>query len=597
MDMKQEVNLLVRSRGVAGRLSFRSGDPTDPTDLMKVSADRAADILIMSAGSNNRKSDQRAIQTLLALAALPKQLSEDCDVFAEVQNSDTLEVVNPLLPNNAECIVARDAVNQMLIIRALMPPVGYCFIELASYHKLGVDKNSIYPLDVPEGLVGVPFEEACRLFPRAVVCGIMPDQKDDGTFKTAVIPDKSAVLMHGDKLVVVATDAEAAECWELAPCRPERRPTLHSSVEDIFTSEGQLRLGPMGYGDVPSNVLMLGCPNDLASFLSFLDLYLPMGSHVHVLSPRSRESRESSLRRLSSISSAGTNSRLWEASPFFRVPERPKSNEGDEPENILHHIQVTHHTGSPTEKMSLAKMPLTTAHVCLILAEHHAEDEESAAIDSRNLTALILIRNLLVECGRDDLKRSGMPDRCKVLIELMDPKSRRVVEGNGNVRKLGSFVYSSALEIGMFAQAVREKSMYHFILQLLEPSCRTEHLVSYPVRYFVGKDDELSYWDLHASIWNSSGGILLGWKRKGDRYPLLNPPDKTAILHWSAHGDDQLLVLRPPSPQDNNRNAITDTKVVAETAALPVSNIATAVNSNLPHCVPPVASLGNTSVQ
>lgn len=186
MDMKQEVNLLVRSRGVAGNISFRSGDPTDPTDLMKVSANRAADILIMSAGSNNRKSDQKAIQTLLALAALPKhaQLDDtDCHVFAEVQNSDTLEVVNPLLPNNAEGIVARDAVNQMLIIRALMPPVGYCYIELASYHKLGVEKNSIYPLEVPNALVGIPFQDACRLFPRAVVCGIMPDQRDGGTFK------------------------------------------------------------------------------------------------------------------------------------------------------------------------------------------------------------------------------------------------------------------------------------------------------------------------------------------------------------------------------------------------------------------------------
>jgi hypothetical protein len=558
--------------------------------LIKVSVDRAADILIMSSGSNNRKSDQKAIQTLLALAALPKQLDENCDVFAEVQNSDTLEVVNPLLPNNAQGIVSRDAVNQMLIIRALMPPVGYCYIELVSYHKQGVDKNSIHHLGVPKALVGLPFADACRLFPRAVVCGIMPEQSRDGTFKSTVIPDKSAKLQHGDTLLVVATDTEALECEEPAECckLPERRPTLHSSVEDIFTGEGQLRLGPMGHGDVPTNVLMLGCPNDLGSFLSFLDLYLPMGSHVHVLSPRSKESRESSLRRGSCLPSPG-GSRFYETvrevSPFFR-----KTIEGDDPQHFHQRIKVTLHSGSPTEKTSIAKLPLTTAHVCLILAEYNDEDEESAAIDSRNLTALILVRNLLEECGRDDLKRSGMPDRCKVLIELMDPKSRRVVEGNGNVRKLGSFLYSSAVEIGMFAQAVREKSTYHFILQLLDPRCRTEHLVSYPVRYFVGKDDELSYWDLHASIWNSSGGILLGWKRKGDRYPSLNPPDKTATLNWSAHSDDELLVFRPPSAQDNDVDA-----VIAEATSLPNASIA--VTSNLPNCVPPVASCGKTSVQ
>mmetsp|Transcript_99063 Transcript_99063/g.191363 ORF Transcript_99063/g.191363 Transcript_99063/m.191363 type:complete len:429 (-) Transcript_99063:3-1289(-) len=428
----------------------------------------------------------------------------------------------------------------------------------------------------------------------------MPDQRDGGTFKTTAIPDKSAVLKNGDTLLLVATDTEAVDCWEPASCSslPERRPILHSPVGDILTHEGQLKLGPMGHGDVPSNVLMLGCPNDFASFLSFLDLYLPMGSHVHVLSPRSVEVRESSLHRRATMTSPGTTgSRPWETPTFFRVSERPSSNEREEHPDFLQRIQVTHHVGSPTEKSSLAKMPLSTSHVCLILAEYHTEDEESAAIDSRNLTALILVRNLLVECGRDDLKRSGMPDRCKVLIELTDPKSRRVVEGNGSVRKLGSFVYSSALEIGMFAQAVREKSMYHFILQLLDPSCRTEHLVSYPVRYFIGKDNDLSYWDLHANIWNSTGGILLGWKRKGERYPLLNPPNKTTVLQWSAHGDDQLLVFRPPSAQDMDVDVVTDAHVVAEASGLSASKAGATANSTLPHSVPSLDALGKTSVQ
>mmetsp|Transcript_70830 Transcript_70830/g.185725 ORF Transcript_70830/g.185725 Transcript_70830/m.185725 type:complete len:192 (+) Transcript_70830:2-577(+) len=140
-----------------------------------------------------------------------------------------------------------------------------------------------------------------------------------------------------------------------------------------------------------------------------------------------------------------------------------------------------------------------------------------------------------------------MKDKCKVLTELLDPKSQQVVEGNVNVRKTGSFVYSNALETGLLAMAASDPTVYAILMCLMDPKSGVGHIVAVPVKSLVEGTEHLSYFDLNARVFGACGGILLGWRRMGDRHPILNPTNKHQALEWSQAGKDELSIFMPDS--------------------------------------------------
>mmetsp|Transcript_58296 Transcript_58296/g.165768 ORF Transcript_58296/g.165768 Transcript_58296/m.165768 type:complete len:824 (-) Transcript_58296:68-2539(-) len=558
MEMSEEVRTTLGTS--PSNVLYKQGDPTDLTDLIKVSASSAEDILILGSGCGG--SDQQVIQTLLALAALPVPLPPACDVFAEMQSQESVEVVKPLL-QIAEGIVAREAVNRILILRALVPPVGYCYVDLVDFSHGGRGNvprgHELRLRQVPPALRGLTFAEACRRCPEAVLLGLWTPQRATlaGPGVPRLIPPFGRILKEGDQLVLLAPSEEAANCWDLALHPAEGATEVTSShasahageyamraQEDLITIDGQLKLGQSV--STPRVVCIVGCPMDLASFLQHLDLYLHRGSSVHVLSPRPLEAREEALRA------------------HFGLPPAADADLGSSRTRLetdllpFEHITVRHYVGPTTLKSSLRQLPLKSADCVIILSEHLTEDESPVAIDSRNLTAVIAVRRLL-----DDLApRKQMSDRritggswqdgglgnkrCKVITELLDPKSKSVVDGHDNVRKLGSFVYTNSLETGVFTMAVQEKGTYNILVQLLNPTS-PEHIASAPISEFVVGEEQLSFLDLSLRVRQACGGILLGWKEPTVRYPELNPLNKAELRHWRDTGGDDLLILRADS--------------------------------------------------
>jgi len=357
--------------------------------------------------------------------------------------------------------------------------------------------------------------------------------------------------------VLLAPDGgRSGACQALAAWAPaEGRHNSGSILGNMLGDDGRWKLGSEPAG--PRVLLLIGCPSDLPNFLSTLDLYLARGSVVHVLSQRSPEDREEAMHR--HLLTLRSNRRTGvDGGPFDR-------------------ISVVHHCGPTTEKRSLAELPLLTANCALVLSEYLSEDEVPSAVDTRSLTALILLRGLLRDCGRDvPGKKSAGRKRCKVVAELLDPKSRRVVEVNDNVRKLASFVYSAALETGVFTMAVQDKATYSLLMQLLSPGTTMEHIVAVPVGSFVHGEEFLSFCDLYATVWQACGGILLGWQREGFRYPELNPERKAKGLTWRADSEDILLILRPHNivPPLQKEEV---TRIMHLSAGIPMP----------PNCIPP----------
>eukprot|EP00913_Durusdinium_trenchii_P033259 g31136.t1 len=127
---------------------YKQGNPTDISELLRVSAPMAQDILVASTSENGNLSDLKAISALLAVAAMPNDSQEVCQ-------EQSLRAMNIILPQ-ARGIVARKLVNRIMVLRALVPSAGFVFLSMTSLKSTA----KLQLLDAPPLTWGVPFRDA-----------------------------------------------------------------------------------------------------------------------------------------------------------------------------------------------------------------------------------------------------------------------------------------------------------------------------------------------------------------------------------------------------------------------------------------------------
>eukprot|EP00435_Cladocopium_sp_Y103_P022778 s1799_g5.t1 len=215
---------------------YKQGNPTDISELLSVSAPNARDILVARTSENGHLSDLKAISALLALAAMPVDSPVNGDVWVEVCQEQSLRTVKTILPDS-HGIVARKVVNRMMVLRALVPSVGFVFLSMTSASfanksqtQLSAKSQLLTPtvgrpqgpgprapatvpaaklhlVPAPPSVCGVPFSEVGRFFPDAVVCGV----KCSVESRKSIIPEGNYCMQAQDVLVMVAPHAAAAK--------------------------------------------------------------------------------------------------------------------------------------------------------------------------------------------------------------------------------------------------------------------------------------------------------------------------------------------------------------------------------------------------
>lgn len=519
VSMSRTIQMHLLFAGLSsGSIRYRHGDPAEPGELMKVSVKKARRILITGSSGNERRSDEKIIQKLLSLAALPGMSSLKGRVFAEIRAHHNSHVVRTILPV-AEGIMPRYTVNRMLVLRAVVPSVGFAYLDSVSFRK----GDEFYITEAPPELVGTAFRSACRCFPGAVVCAVVPAAASPVQKNPELVMDLGRKLQAGDRLLLLAASSEAGGVWhreamEELPTSPTWRaahPPAIGHVAEMPQPDGQLQLGPRAVGK--KVVIMIGCPHDFANILQALDEYLAEGSEVHVLSARALP---------------------WRQEHFQRYFEPTGAEAAG---SHLQRLTVHHHVGSPTSAGDLEMLPLDAADVALVLAEQ-GPLEDPVAVDSRSLTTAVLLRGLLTEL------RAAR--KCKVVTEMLDPESQQVLQRNNRVRACGSFVYTHSLAAALFTRAVAERPIYDMLLALLDPANHMGHIAAIAVSSVVQGTERLSYRELQARVWAARGGSLLGWRRANERYPVLNPKHKTEQVTWNSGDGHELIVLRPHVSDD-----------------------------------------------
>merc|ERR1712178_468350 len=212
--------------------------------------------------------------------------------------------------------------------------------------------------------------------------------------------------------------------------------------------------------------------------------------------------------------------------------------------NTLGAFDVQQHVGPCTSARHLAMMPLSEASSLIILSEVNG-DEDPTASDTRCINTLITLRKYL-----------PLPTHCKVLCELLDPRSEFIVQHNKELQTLGKFFYSNKLETSFFAMAAQNRSVFNTLMVILQPH-NVLDVIAVPVRSYLrngGEDasgkphlEMLSFWELHSRVKRISGGVLLGWQRveligqeRKRRRPNINPLDKLKKKDW--HRDSGHLI-------------------------------------------------------
>jgi hypothetical protein len=566
-----------------GCIKFRQGSPTDRTELMKVSAASAHTILVMrkSIGSEHREvqgSEHRVIESLLALGALPTKADESRALFAEVRAPEEAQVISTILPK-AMGISPRTATRHMLVLRTLVPSVGYAYMQLSSCLK----DYSLRWIPVPPVFQGTDFISMRYLLPGGVICGVRSAPastvSDAPCTKEDYVPSSAGrTLERGDEVLILSRRSMVASAWDVnAPVPPMRQPSKHTAAS-LHTADGQLKLGPSIVD--PKVVLLLGCPDDVAELLAVMKIYLAAGSEIHVLSTRAVEWREQVLEHHSRLSMACQHEALaLTHGSFGRSGENCLGRSG----GASQRVKIVHHVGLTTDPADLLLLPIDRADCAMIVSEQTAQGEAPIVSDAKNLSSVILLRSVLRTVN--DKKK-----KVKVVTELVDAQSEQVLQKNSSVRKTTSMVFSSALEAGIFATAASEKKSYDTVMELLDPHDDVAHIAVVPAAGVVTGSESLSYMELSQRVFAAGGGVLLGWRRPSDMYPLLNPMKKEEKLEWDELGGDEFIVLRS-SAEPRSIESSQDRDALHETCgggavAPDDANDTTQGLVNLPGCTP-----------
>lgn len=351
----------------------RTGSPMHVADLMKVAAHTARATVVVASGSGDTADDARAVRTVLALCGGLSSLAGV--VVVELQDPATRELVGLVGGDRVATVVAHDMLGRLMIQCARQPGLAQVYAEM-----LGFAGDEFYIAPWPE-VVGLPFREARRRFPSAVVAGIYTPEG------LLLNPPDDRVVGEQDRIVALAEDNDT---WFPGPALPSTPAAPAVDRADAPMAE---------------EVLFLGWRNNLHHMIQELDAYVPAGSTLTILSRLEAADREALLRDLAP----------------------------------LERLQIEHVVGDPASRRDLEQLEIERYDAVVILAGLTAEaagvvpfESDATDTDARSLVSLMLVR---------DIRRARGADAVTLISEVADPRTKRLI----SVTQVSDYVVSDEL--------------------------------------------------------------------------------------------------------------------------------------------------------
>ncbi|MER6098079.1 NAD-binding lipoprotein [Streptomyces sp. NPDC001728] len=328
-DMEEEFRDAVGPVGRA-RLLCRSGRPTDPVALARVSPATAECVLVLPRDSPG--DDAEVVKTLLSLTAAVGE-EHPVRVVAAVRGDRYLGAARLAGGPRATVLDTDDLSARLLVQCARQPGLSLVHQELLDFAG-----HEFYTVREP-GLSGLTFHEAARFSPVSAVVGIA---HEDGS--VSLNPPARTPVLEGDALIVIAEHQDATY-WTAAP---------HPYDPRAIRAASPAQTGP---AEAPERFLLLGWNRRAHRIAEALSRRTPPGSVLDVVA-EARAATVSGIRDLT--------------------------------EAVGHRLFVRHHPGDPTLRETTDALDPTGHDAVIVLAADPRPGHDDP--DDRTLVTLLHLR-------------------------------------------------------------------------------------------------------------------------------------------------------------------------------------------------------------
>lgn len=170
-------------------------------------------------------------------------------------------------------------------------------------------------------------------------------------------------------------------------------------------------------------------------------------------------------------------------------------------------IHIEHHVGERTSLLELQSLPLHEAFAILVLSEttqngnqlirfrgDASANEDAITSDSACLATMQVVAGIL-EGRYDNASRRAVRGRCvakpRIICEVLDPRTDRVLARNKMLREKAIFFRSCALETGLFNIAASNPTSFNAIVRLLSQTVESSAgLTLAPITDFITDETE-----------------------------------------------------------------------------------------------------------
>ncbi len=351
-DLRERLGNAYRSSSVI----LRSGSPLRVEHLRRAAALEASAVLLPAPDATplGAGPDTQTIKTLLSLAAFTTDdITRAPLVVAELLDARKSITARRAYPGPLEIIASNRVISSLICQNLRHPGLSHAFAGLLSHG----DGSEIYARECPQ-FEGMRFGDLPDAFPTAVLLGVV--RRDTDGMRSLLNPNDDLVIATGDRLVLVAEDADGTE--PPASYQPQRSDRGHGVP--LPPALEPLR-----------RILVLGWNHRVPEILGELESYHQERFELVIASMVSLDVR---LRHL------------------------------DNHEIVCTRVRVEHRELDYTVPGQLRRLEPASFHNIVLVANDWIESEEA---DARTILGHLLLREIVPD-------EPGGPS---VLVELVDP--------------------------------------------------------------------------------------------------------------------------------------------------------------------------------
>ncbi|MDC3240159.1 hypothetical protein OAU43_03400 [Gammaproteobacteria bacterium] len=237
------------------RIILRSGSPSSPEDLSKLSTGNAKSIII------NIDDDIEVVKTILAVFKNKKVESRKIPIACKISDSENLPVAMIAGKGLVKFLPIYNFIGRIDAQACLQPGIAEVLLELLDFAG-----SEIY-FHTEERLIDKTYKEAVLSYDTSCVVGILKNEV------VTINPPHNSVITESDKLIVIALDDDQIDIID---------------DKDIIFSNNKSDTSETRVPESPKNLHILGWNNAAPIILHDLIGYLPPHSTI-TISSRSSE--------------------------------------------------------------------------------------------------------------------------------------------------------------------------------------------------------------------------------------------------------------------------------------------------------------------